>query len=157
MGSATHTEKRIYDHIHHAGRGYPSGVRGPAPRTNPNRLNQSGGGHPTMLQIRQIWTSERCGMGYWSEPSNGTHKCAQLFNNSTLVNMQYLLKEFSIRVTKHWPEFFVWVLRLFLYHSKQHETKNLLSLPNILSLTVGIFFNNVCRNLATSYIYRRVW
>ena len=62
MGSATHTEKRIYDHIHHAGHGHPSGIRGPTPQANPSRLGRSGGGRPAMLRVRRIWTSERCGM-----------------------------------------------------------------------------------------------
>ena len=74
MGSATHTEKRIYDHIHHAGHGHPSGIRSPTPQTNPNRLNQSGGGHPTMLQIRQIWTSEQCSIEYLSLINNSQQK-----------------------------------------------------------------------------------
>ena len=74
MGNATHTEKRIYDHIHHAGHGHPSGIRSPTPQTNPNRLNQSGGGHPTMLQIRQIWTSEQCSIEYLSLINNSQQK-----------------------------------------------------------------------------------
>ena len=74
MGSATHTEKRIYDHIHHAGHGHPSGIRSPTPQTNPNRLNQSGGGHPTMLQTRQTRTPERRGTEHPSSTNNSQQK-----------------------------------------------------------------------------------
>ena len=56
MGSATRAERRIYDHIHHAGHGHPPGARGPAPQVNSCWFGRSGGGRPAVLRVRQAWT-----------------------------------------------------------------------------------------------------